>query len=98
MNSLKLIVGLIVATGVVVFGSQNTQAVTLHFLMVKVPSIPLVLVLFVAVLLGALLGWIVAAPGRFRHMRERRGLRGQITKQERTTAAEAGQVPASVPQ
>ena len=87
MNSLRLIAGLIVATIVVVFGSQNTQAVTLHFLMVKAPSVPLVLALFIAVLLGALLGWIVAAPGRFRQMRERRGLRGQVADQERAAAA-----------
>lgn len=87
MSSLKLIAGLIVATAVVVFGAQNTQAVSFHFLMFKVPSAPLVLALFAAVLLGALLGWIVSAPSRFRHMRQRHGLQGQIVDQKRATAA-----------
>ena len=98
MSILRLIVGLVAAMVVVVFGSQNTQAVTFHFLMAKVPSVPLVLALFVAMLFGVLLGWIVAAPGQFRRMRERRGLRGQIADQKRTTAAaEADRAQASSP-
>jgi uncharacterized integral membrane protein len=78
MSSLKLIAALLVATVLVVFGAQNTQAVTFHFLVFKLPSAPIVVALFVAVLLGALLGWIVSAPGHFRRMRERRGLQGQV--------------------
>lgn len=83
MNSTKLIGALLLATVVVVFGAQNTQAVTFHFLMFKVPSVPLVLPLFGAVVLGALLGWIVSAPGRFRRMRERRGFQSEIAAHER---------------
>lgn len=93
MDSLKLIAGLLVATVVVVFGAQNTQAVTFHILMFKVPSVPIVLALFVAVLLGALLGWIVSAPGRFRRMRQRRGLQGQVAAHERAAAAATETVP-----
>jgi uncharacterized integral membrane protein len=78
MGSLKLIAALLGATVLVVFGAQNTQAITLHFLMFKVPSMPMVLALFAAVVLGALLGWVVSVPGRFRGMHERRGLRGQV--------------------
>jgi hypothetical protein len=48
-----------------------------------------VLALFGAALLGALLGWIVSAPGRFRHMRERQGLQGQVTAHARADAAAA---------
>ena len=59
-SSLKLIAALLVAIVLVVFGAQNTQAVTFHFLMFKAPSAPMVLALFVAALLGALLGWIVS--------------------------------------
>lgn len=88
MGSLKLIVALLAATVLVVFGAQNTQAVALHFLMFKVPSMPLVLALFAAVLLGALLGWIVSVPGRFRGMNERRGLRGQVKANIAATAAQ----------
>lgn len=89
MSTLKLIGALVVALALVVFGAQNTQAVTLHFLMFKAPSAPMVLALFVAALLGALLGWIVSAPGRFRRMRESRGLRGQVAAHDREAAAAA---------
>jgi uncharacterized integral membrane protein len=87
VGSLKLIAAFLVAMVLVVFGAQNTQAVTFHFLMFKAPSTPMVLALFVAALLGALLGWIVSAPGRFRRMRERRGLQGQVAAHERADAA-----------
>lgn len=93
MGSLKLIAALLVATVLVVFGAQNTQAITLHFLMFKVPAMPMVLALFAAVLLGALLGWIVSVPGRFRGMHERRGLRGQVKAQAELTRNQA-QLPA----
>jgi uncharacterized integral membrane protein len=86
MGSMKLIAALLAATVLVVFGAQNTQAVTLHFLMFKVPSMPMVLALLAAVVLGALLGWIVSVPGRFRGMKERRGLRGQVKANIATTA------------
>src|SRR5947209_12150794 len=95
MSSLKLIAALLVATVLVVFGAQNTQAVTFHFLMFKAPSAPMVLALFVAALLGALLGWIVSAPGRFRLMRERHGLQGQVAAHERADAAALHSGPAS---
>lgn len=87
MNMLRLIGGLIVLTAVVVFGAQNTQAVTLHFLMFRAPSAPLVLALVIAVVLGVLLGWLVSAPGRFRNMRERHHLQGQVAAQDRAATA-----------
>ena len=87
MNAPKLFAALILATAVVLFGAQNTQAITFHFLMFKVPSVPLVLPLFGAVLLGALLSWVVSAPGRFRRMRQRRGLQSQVAAQERAAVA-----------
>ncbi|HEX8917408.1 MAG TPA: LapA family protein [Chloroflexota bacterium] len=91
MGSLKLILGLVVVAAVVLFAAQNTQAVTLHFLVFKVPSVPMVLALVVAVMLGVLLGWIVAAPGRFRRMRQRRGLEDQIAGQQRAAAEDSQQ-------
>lgn len=90
---LRLIAGLIVLTVAVVFGAQNTGEVTLHFFMFRVPSAPLVLALFVAVVLGALLGWIVSAPGRFRRMRERHHLEGQVVAQERAATAAGNERP-----
>jgi hypothetical protein len=49
----------------------------------------MVLALLVPALLRALLGWIVSAPGRFRRMRERHELQGQVTAHERAVAAAA---------
>ena len=98
MSSLKLLAALLVATVVVVFGAQNTQAVTLHFLSFKLPSAPMVLGLFAALVLGALLGWIASAPGRFRRMRERRGLQGQVKAQEQAAARqERNRAPSTHP-
>jgi uncharacterized integral membrane protein len=74
----KLVAGLLLAMVVVVFGAQNTQAITFHFLWFKVPAVPLVLPLFGAVLLGVLLCLIVATPAQFRRMRERRGLKSTV--------------------
>jgi len=56
-----------------------------------------VLALFVAALLGALLGLIVSAPGRFRRLRQRRGLQGQVAAHERAATAviDTAQPPAS---
>ena len=86
MNSLKLIAGIVCATVVVVFGAQNTQRVTFHFLMFSVPWAPMVLALFLAALLGALLAWAVVVPGRFRNMRERRGLREKVAEGQQALA------------
>src|SRR5438067_2796779 len=88
MNAPKLFAALILATAVVLFGAQNTQAITFHFLVFKVPSVPLVLPLFGAVLVGALLTWVVSMPGRFRRMRQRQGLQHEVAAHER--AAEVG--------
>jgi uncharacterized integral membrane protein len=87
INTFKLIVGLILAGVLVAFGAQNTQAITLHFLIFKAPSMPMVLALFAAALLGALLAWVVSAPDRFRRMRERRGLRSQVTAHDQAVPA-----------
>jgi uncharacterized integral membrane protein len=98
MNSLKLIAGIVCATIVVVFGAQNTQRVTFHFLMVSVPSAPMVLALFLAALLGALLAWSVVVPGRFRNMRERRGLKEKVAAGEHALAESvATNAPSATP-
>jgi uncharacterized integral membrane protein len=88
MNSLRLIGGTILAAVVVVFTVQNTQVVTFHFLMFRVSNVSMALALFAAVVLGALLGWIVSTPNRFRRMRERRGLKDTIAAQSQSAAAD----------
>ena len=89
MPSIKLTVGLILATVLVVFGAQNTQSVTFHFLMFDAGPAPVIFVVFAAALVGALLSWIVSTPGRFRGMRRRRDLEHQVAAAKRAAAAAA---------
>ena len=78
MNTMKLIVALVIAAVLVVFGAQNTQLVTFHFLTFELGPAPVILAVFAAAIAGALLAWIVSAPGRFRGMRRRRDLEHQV--------------------
>jgi uncharacterized integral membrane protein len=87
MPSIKLVAALILAAILVVFGAQNTQSVTFHFLVFDAGPVPVVLVVFLAAILGALLAWIVSAPGRFRGMRHRRDLEHQIAAVHEPPAA-----------
>jgi uncharacterized integral membrane protein len=87
MASMKLIVALILATGLVVFGAQNTQSVTFHFLMFDLGPVPVTFVVFVAALLGMIVGWLVSVPGRLRSVRTRRQLEHEVTAAHQETAA-----------
>ncbi|TAK73794.1 MAG: LapA family protein [Dehalococcoidia bacterium] len=88
MSSMKLIAALILATALVVFGAQNTQSVTFHFLMFDVGPAPVLLAVFAAAIIGAMLAWTVSAPGRFRGMRRRRDLEHEVAAaQEQLKAA-----------
>ncbi|TAJ18706.1 MAG: DUF1049 domain-containing protein [Dehalococcoidia bacterium] len=95
MPPVKLIIGLIVATALVVFGAQNTQDVTFHFLMFETRPAPVLLAVFAAALAGALLAWIVSTPGRYRGMRQRRDLERQVTTAHRQTDAAVTEMEAS---
>lgn len=85
---MKLIAFLMIATALAVLGAQNTQSVTFRFFFWDVAGVPIVAALFAAVLVGALLGWMMSAPGRFRGMLRRRDLQRQLaTAQDRAAAA-----------
>jgi uncharacterized integral membrane protein len=79
VNSVKLIAGLLIAIILVVFGVQNTQGVRFHFLVFNAPSVPMVFALFLAALLRAVLGFIVAAPRRLRSCRRLAGVPLNLT-------------------
>lgn len=83
MNILTLLVALLIAAVFVLFGAQNTQSVSFHFVKWETPAIPVVLVLAIALALGALLAWTVSVPARVRGMRDNRSLRRQVKDQER---------------
>jgi uncharacterized integral membrane protein len=87
VNVLKLILGLLLAAALVVFGAQNTQSVSFHFVVWDTPAVPVVLALAIAVLVGVLLSWIVSIPGRFHGMRQRRSLQHEVDAHSRITAA-----------
>jgi uncharacterized integral membrane protein len=89
MESWKLIAALLLAFVLVAFGAQNTQAVTFHFLIFSAPSVPMVVALFAAALVGAVLVWAVSAPGHFRRMRDRQGLKGRVAAHDRELSAGA---------
>jgi uncharacterized integral membrane protein len=99
MSSPKLFAALFLATAVVVFGAQNTQAVKFHFLVFALPAVAVVLPLFAAILLGALLSWIVVVPDRLRGMRRRRSLESQVAdnKQAEAKRIETNEQPLSGP-
>ena len=100
MPSVKLIAALVLATALVVFGAQNTQSVTFHFLAWEAGPAPVVFPVFAAALVGVVLGSIASAPGRFRGMRNRRRLEQQVaTARQETkvavTEAEAARIAAA---
>ena len=98
MNTMKLVVALVIATVLVVFGAQNTQSVTFRFLMFELGPTPVILAVFAAAIAGAVLAWMVAVPGRFRGMRRRHDLEHQVADAtewdaERSRAASATTSP-----
>lgn len=82
MNILSLLLALLIAAVLVVFGAQNTQSVSFQFLAWKTPAVPVVLALAIALGVGALLAWVASVPGRFRGMRSNRSLRHRVEAQE----------------
>jgi uncharacterized integral membrane protein len=78
MPPIKLAIALILSCVLAVFGAQNTQSVTFYFLTFELGPAPVILAVFIAALVGALLSWIVSAPGQFRGMLRRRQLEPEL--------------------
>ena len=87
MAAMKLIVALTFATILVNFGAQNTQSVTFHFLMFDLGPAPVIFAVFLAALMGVIVGWLVSMPGRVRGARTRRDLEREVTAANQRTAA-----------
>ena len=83
MTIVALIAALFIAVLLVLFGAQNAQPVSLHFFSWESSAVPLVLALGVAVLLGALLTFVVTLPGRLSAWRERRGMQHRLDERLR---------------
>ncbi|MEI6136486.1 MAG: lipopolysaccharide assembly protein LapA domain-containing protein [Chloroflexota bacterium] len=78
MSIASLIVGLIVGIALVVFGAQNAQPVSVRAFAWESTSVPLVLALGLALLLGVVLTLLASIPGRLRARNERRALEQEL--------------------
>lgn len=59
MAILKLLVGLVVVFLLVAFAIANMEAVAVSFYFYKTPAIPLFVIIFISVLVGVMLAWIL---------------------------------------
>ena len=66
--SVKLLIAMMIAIGLVVFGAQNTAATSLRFLAWETPSVPVVAAIALAVTAGVLMSILAALPGRIRDL------------------------------
>lgn len=94
-RAMKLIALLVVATALAILGAQNTQTVTFRFFMWDVTNVPVVAALFFAVLVGAIMGWAMSAPGRVRGMLNRRHLQQEVATAHDREAAAVSQMEGS---
>ena len=76
MAILKLLVGLVVVFLLVVFAIANMEAVAVSFYFYKTPSVPLFVVIFISLLLGVMLAWVLVIGEQFR-------LRNQVRSKDR---------------
>lgn len=86
MNSLRFFIALLLATGLVVLGAQNTQSVTFHFLMFDIGPAPVVLMVVVGALIGALLTFLLSLPGLVRAAGDRRELEKRLFAEQQRSA------------
>jgi uncharacterized integral membrane protein len=82
MIQVTLILALILAGVLALFGAQNTEAVTLHFLWFTARAVPLPLALLGGAVMGALLSVLVGLPGRLRRAFTAGDLKRQNVRQE----------------
>lgn len=86
MGQFTVLLALILAGALALFGAQNTATVTLHFLWFTAQGLPLSLVILGGAVIGALLSFLVALPGRVRGALTGGRLKRRATRQERQIA------------
>jgi uncharacterized integral membrane protein len=86
MAQVILLVALILVAVLALFGAQNTEAVSLHFLGFTTRAIPLSVAILGGALLGALLSVLVGLPGRIRLGFARGSLSRQNVRQQKQIA------------
>jgi uncharacterized integral membrane protein len=85
MRTVVLIVMLLVAILLVIFGAQNTQLVSVHFLMIDTSSVSLALVIVISTAIGAVLASLIGVWGSIR-----RGFRGRRIDQQKAALEARG--------
>lgn len=83
MVQVTLLLALILAGVLALFGAQNTETVTLHFLWFTARAMPLSLAILGGAMIGALLSFLVGLPGRVRRGLIGGDLKRQAARQER---------------
>ncbi len=86
MVQATLILALILAGVLALFGAQNTEAVTLHFLWFTARAMPLSLAVVGGAVIGAILSVLIGLPGRVRHAVTAGDLTRQNARQEQKIA------------
>ena len=85
MRTVILILVLLVAILLVIFGAQNTQLVSVHFLMIDTGSVSLALVIVISAVIGAVLASLIGVWGSIR-----RGFRGRRADQQKAALEARG--------
>jgi uncharacterized integral membrane protein len=85
MRTGVLIFALLVAILLVIFGAQNTQLVSVHFLMIDTGSVSLALVIVISAVIGAVLASLIGVWGSIR-----RGFRGRRANQQKVALEARG--------
>ena len=86
MGQVTIILAVLLAVVLAVFGAQNTELVTLHFLGWTARALPLSLAIVGGAVIGALLSFLVGLPGRVRRAVRGGDLKRQSVRQETTIA------------
>ena len=82
MVQVTVVLALVLAGVLALFGAQNTEVVTLHFLWFTARALPLSLVILGGAVSGALLSLLVGVPGRVRRAVSGGDLKRQNARQE----------------
>jgi uncharacterized integral membrane protein len=85
MRMVVLIFMLLVAILLVIFGAQNTQLVSVHFLMIATGSVSLAVVIVISAVIGAVLASLIGVWGNIR-----RGFRGRRANQQKVALEARG--------
>jgi uncharacterized integral membrane protein len=85
MRTVILIFMLLIAILLVIFGAQNTQLVSVHFLMIDTGFVSLALVIVISAVIGAVLASLMGVWGSIR-----RGFRGRRAGQQQAALEARG--------